>query len=171
MMLLQILPQTYTNFFHSKYIFHKKIEKVPSSKILESCCPLWNFPTEGSTLCVHWELSDLAFVRVCVRSEQKNTSLKVSLKVHICYLKNVDVGVSWLWKTILIDVYKFLLTEKRPCLCQAGVYRGGWLTLPPPVLLPVQEMFLLKWILLHQGTCPRNRSHSTGGDKVSQPPR
>ena len=41
----------------------------------------------------------------------------------------------------------------------------------PPVLLPVQEIFLLKQILLHQGTCPINRSHSTGGGKVSQPPR
>lgn len=35
----------------------------------------------------------------------------------------------------------------------------------PPVLLPVQEILLLKEILLHQGTCLRNRSHSTEGVK------
>ena len=34
---------------------------------------------------------------------------------------------------------------------QKNVYRGGWVTLPSPVLLPVQETFLLKEILLHQG--------------------
>ena len=33
----------------------------------------------------------------------------------------------------------------------------------PSVLLPVQQIFLLKEILLHQGTCPTNVCHSTGG--------
>ena len=41
---------------------------------------------------------------------------------------------------------------------------------PPPVLLPVQQNFSDKGILIRQGTCPTTCSHSTGG-KVIQPPR
>ena len=51
---------------------------------------------------------------------------------------------------------------KEKCVGK-DAYRGCVVTLPPPVLLPVQENFLIKGILLHQGTCPRNVCHSTGG--------
>ena len=51
------------------------------------------------------------------------------------------------------------------------IYRGCVVTLPPPVLLPVQQIFLLKEFLLHQGTCPTNICHSTGGGKVTTHPR
>ena len=78
-------------------------------------------------------------------------------------LKNFNMNLSLEQESsygIFCESEKQILTNFK-----AFLQLPWWLTYfpRPPVLLPVQQIFLLKRILLHQGTCPTNHSHSTGG--------